>query len=405
MPVIDLQSWLEEQAAVDRVWLTKRLSANDTGLTNSHQAGPYMPKEFCFAMFPSLADNSRVNPDCFLPTNIASHPFAAEVRVVWYNQKTRDEVRLTRWGGSQSATQDVENTGALAIFSFRKQADKDADQLDIWVCDNIVDEEIIENLLGMVEPGEFKFDYFDKSKEGQFALFTQSIPIGLSCALRREDIPSGWLTSFPSPKDIVYLSKTMRSLEQENMDVRLLKRRQCEFEIFQSVEKESLLPKISGGFSNVDDFLELANSTLQRRKARSGRSLELQLEALLIEEKFLEGCTFDSQKVTEGSAKPDFIFPSQAAYQDASFPSDKLRMLAVKTTAKDRWRQVLVEAERVQTKHLLTLQEGISETQYAEMKRNNLKLVVPGPKIKSYPASYSHELLTIEDFVAELRSL
>ena len=257
----------------------------------------------------------------------------------------------------------------------------------------------------MVEPGEFKFDYFDKSKEGQFALFTQSIPIGLSCALRREDIPSGWLTSFPSPKDIVYLSKTMRSLEQENMDVRLLKRRQCEFEIFQSVEKESLLPKISGGFSNVDDCLELANSTLQRRKARSGRSLELQLEALLIEEKFLEGCKFDSQKVTEGSAKPDFIFPSQAAYQDASFPSDKLRMLAVKTTAKDRWRQVLVEAERVQTKHLLTLQEGISETQYAEMKRNNLKLVVPEPKIKSYPASYSHELLTIEDFVAELRSL
>ena len=42
-------------------------------------------------------------------------------------------------------------------------------------------------------------------------------------------------------------------------------------------------------------------------------------------------------------------------------------MLAVKTTAKDRWRQVLVEAERVETKHLLTLQEGISEIQYAQI--------------------------------------
>lgn len=42
-------------------------------------------------------------------------------------------------------------------------------------------------------------------------------------------------------------------------------------------------------------------------------------------------------------------------------------MLGVKSTCKDRWRQVLSEAKRIDNKHLATLEPGISENQTAEM--------------------------------------
>lgn len=43
-------------------------------------------------------------------------------------------------------------------------------------------------------------------------------------------------------------------------------------------------------------------------------------------------------------------------------------MLAVKTTCKDRWRQILNEADKIHQVHLFTLQEGVSLAQYREMR-------------------------------------
>ena len=52
-------------------------------------------------------------------------------------------------------------------------------------------------------------------------------------------------------------------------------------------------------------------------------------------------------------------------------------MLGAKSTLKDRWRQVLSEAERIDNKHLLTLEPGISENQTSEMQVKQLQLVLP----------------------------
>lgn len=65
---------------------------------------------------------------------------------------------------------------------------------------------------------------------------------------------------------------------------------------------------------------------------------------------------FATQAVTEGNKKPDFLFPSAGAYHDTEFPVENLRMLAVKTTCKDRWRQILNEADKIHQVHLFTLQ-------------------------------------------------
>jgi hypothetical protein len=182
---------------------------------------------------------------------------------------------------------------------------------------------------------------------------------------------------------------------QATADERLVSRRDCEFEIFRSVEQAHVLPRLARGFDTVDSFVSFANAVTNRRKSRSGMSLELQARQI-----FLEDLVAHShQGTTEGRKRPDFLFPSQAAYHDAGFPAEHLTMLATKTTCKDRWRQVINEADRIPEKHLLTLQEGVSPHQWAEMSAEGVVLVVPRALHRSYPKQVRRHLLTLGDFI------
>jgi type II restriction enzyme len=113
---------------------------------------------------------------------------------------------------------------------------------------------------------------------------------------------------------------------------------------------------------------------------------------------------FTSQAKTEGAKKPDFIFPSAAAYHDEKFPTDKLLFLGAKTTCKDRWRQVINEADRIETKHLFTLQQGISANQLEEMEQHKVRLVVPQEYISSFPKSHRDKILPLKGFVELVKS-
>lgn len=188
-------------------------------------------------------------------------------------------------------------------------------------------------------------------------------------------------------------------------DERLLRRRDCEYEIFQSVEEAMELPLIKEGFGNIKDFLTRAQRILQRRKARSGLSLELHTRKIFKEEELREGEQFSYRAESEPGHRPDFLFPSQARYQDSSYPSGQLGMLAVKTTCRDRWRQILNEAERITTKHLLTLQRGVSLRQFQEMKESGVRLVVPTGLKNSYHKEIRPELISLESFIGDVRLL
>ncbi|MCC5960484.1 MAG: hypothetical protein JJU08_14215 [Rhodobacteraceae bacterium] len=80
-------------------------------------------------------------------------------------------------------------------------------------------------------------------------------------------------------------------------------------------------------------------------------------------------------------------------------------MLATKTTCRDRWRQVINEADRISVKHLLTLQEGVSEAQFREMVQANVQLVVPEPLIGKFPPVIRTDIMTLESFLGDLRVL
>lgn len=65
--------WLTEFARPDRVWYAKRLSGNDTLANRSHQAGPYIPRDFLNSRFPSLNRPDELNPDIRLELFIGDH--------------------------------------------------------------------------------------------------------------------------------------------------------------------------------------------------------------------------------------------------------------------------------------------------------------------------------------------
>jgi hypothetical protein len=78
-------------------------------------------------------------------------------------------------------------------------------------------------------------------------------------------------------------------------------------------------------------------------------------------------------------------------------------VIGVKTTCKDRWRQVLNEGKRKREKYIVTMQPGISAAQLDEMHRAGVTLVVPRPLHSEYPLPRTVRLLSIEEFIGELR--
>jgi hypothetical protein len=113
---------------------------------------------------------------------------------------------------------------------------------------------------------------------------------------------------------------------------------------------------------------------------------------------------FDRGKETENRNKPDFLFPGQREYRDPDFPPAWLTMLGAKSTLKDRWRQVLSEASRINAKHLLTLEPGVSTNQTDEMQAKQLQLVVPAGLHETFRESQRLWLLSVRDFIDLVRA-
>ena len=395
MPIQDVGDWLDEQTQDEVVWYVKRLSANDTQATGGHQAGPYIPKQVIFDAIPSLNQPAATNPRVEFELTIDSHPDARTVSAIWYNQLTRNEARLTNFGGASSPLLDPYSTGALTIFAFRRGTEDEPPACRVWVCETAVEEDRVEDRIGPVEPGHWRTwpDLFS------------ALARPARCWLDPEDIPREWLARFPTGEELIQKTVQLRPEPTVDVDLRLIHRRNCEFELFRSLEQAVEWPRVLAGYANMDAFLKHAQSVLQRRRARSGNSLELHIQQILGEEELVKGQDFDYKPESEPNKEPDFLFPSARAYQNATFPDHRLRMLAVKTTLRDRWRQVLNEADRIKTKHILTLQEGVSENQFREIREAGVELVVPKSLHSKYPRAVRQDLQTLESFLADIRLL
>ena len=358
-----------------------------------------MPKPIAFRIAPALAESRAENPRIQVDVESASHEHTAACNLIWYNNVrrggTRDEVRLTGFGGSSSPVLNPEMTGALLAMSFRWVGP--SLKCNYWLCERLGEEDALERYVGPVEPGAPRL--WTPDVDG--LLFRDSTAARRTCWLEPSEMPQAWRRQFPATRVLVQAAIERRPEGGRAPDDRLIRRRDCEFELFRSVEEVWYGQEMRDRELGIEQFLALANSVTNRRRSRSGRSLELHLAAIFEE----EGLEFDAQAKTEGGKKPDFLFPSQSAYWDSGADAKGLRMLGVKTNLRERWRQVQTEANRIEIKHLFTLQEGVSSSQYDQMRDAGLRLVVPRQFHRSYPANIRPELLSLAEFVDEVRTL
>lgn len=219
---------------------------------------------------------------------------------------------------------------------------------------------------------------------------------------RLDEIIARLGTQFPTSRDFSRLARASLSEVDPRADADAALLAWIEFEeaLFRRLERRLVAERLEAGFltdgaADVDGFLQFSLSVQNRRKSRMGLSLENHVEAALQ----ALGIRHARGARTEGNSKPDFLFPGMAEYADPTFDAARLSMLGVKSTLKDRWRQVLAEAARIDRKHLLTLEPGISTRQTDEMVRNELQLVVPQGLHSTFTPDQAGWLMNFRDFI------
>lgn len=367
----------------------KFLSANDTGATGGHQSGILISKSAVEMMF-----NREELTQAGIPKKTIKikwqGDFETESCFTYYESK--NELRITRFGRGFPFLKP-EQTGALFVFT--KQTDTDYSGYFLEM-----DEEIEEFLDTFgISPTETNslINIQKMSAETQEKLLIQEFINNLDVDFPASDV----------------MSAAARAIEEKaydhteyiclNPDAKIISWTNMEYTLFRTLEYARYGEIITKGFQSVDEFVRVANVVLNRRKSRAGKSLEHHLSAI-----FDGNCIeYSSQAVTEGNKKPDFLFPSQEAYNDYGFSTDFIVSLAAKTTCKDRWRQVLNEADRLRDKpkYLCTLQQGISGAQMDEMQAENVILVVPKPYIAAYPQDRRDRIWTLTRFVQYVKMI
>jgi hypothetical protein len=366
----------------------KFLSANDTGETGGHQAGIYISKPAVPILFNRMFDRGQ-NHEKWVKIKWQDD-YETDTRFIYYGQKTRNEYRITNFGHGFPFLHP-EYTGSLFvlievaesdykgyIFNTDEEINQYLDAFGLSPADtnNLIDTRII--IPEVQEKNEIEAFIKDHNA----------------------DFPS---TDEMSKKArmIEYLVNDDNRLIYSDPDSILVRWINMEYKLFREFEQAHYKNIINGRFSTVDEFINAANEALNRRKSRAGKSLEHHLSAIFDSNKL----RYTSQAVTEGNKRPDFLFPSLECYHDMNFPVEKLSSLAAKTTCKDRWRQVLNEADRLRDrdKFLCTLQQGVSSSQMDEMTKERVILVVPKQYIQTYPEGHREQIWTLNKFIQYIR--
>jgi hypothetical protein len=377
-----------QSAQQSKIAYCKYLSANDTKATKAHQSG-YLVSKSAWEMFldkePVKGENVKVDI-----TIKWQNDFETDSTFTYYGA-AKNEFRLTNFGRNFPFREE-DNVGDLFIL-----CKKDKSYFDAYILS--ADEEIDEFFAALnisstdtngIIPKQFQQTAEDKLLQC-FKAFLKGLKV-----------------DFPPTIDLAVNSrdcynsayKITPQLIKTNPDREILNWLDSEFQLFKVLENDRYNNRIKTPFKSVEELVETANTILNRRKSRAGKSLEHHLSEIFNVFKL----SYATQAVTEDNKKPDFLFPNIEAYHNEKFNAKNLVMLASKTTCKDRWRQILNEADRIKTKHLFTLQQGISKNQLEEMYKYNVCLVTPKEYLKSFPVEFRKRILTLDTFVSHIRA-
>lgn len=370
-----------------RAALCKFITANDTGTTGGHQCGYHISKE-AWSMFLDEEPIRGNNVD--IPIRIHwQNDFDTDSRFKYYGVGTRNEYRITRFGRGFPFLND-ENVGDLLVLA---RFDKDYYEAFVLQTDDDIDDFFSFFNLSYDKTNQIiDVNRTEQPEKRLLTLINEFIA-------RYSDFPdtrimaNGARTCFNEANGIV-----PRNIISAPDDV-LLGWLDTEYTLFKYMEEKVYSDITTKPFPNIDTFVAMANEVLNRRKSRAGKSLEHHLADIFTNNELI----FEEQVITEENKKPDFIFPNGKCYHNLTFPGELLTMLGAKTTCKDRWRQVLNEADRVDDKYLFTLQQGISSNQLKEMQDYRLRLVVPHKYLTSFPKEYRSGICDLSSFIGMVK--
>jgi hypothetical protein len=315
---------------------------------------------------------------------------------------TRSELRLYF---PTNAVTEAMHEGDLAILFLR-----DDSSLAFVVCRKGSQSDLqIRSLLNLDSDGDYRMSGLTAEQVSSLSISPRLRPLAIALGLTSNPTSAAVLEEalalnggdFPTTRQMSDLAARHAEIpEGADADLKLQLLVAEEEAIFLKVEEVLLRKQLDEGFRDVARFVDVAKSVLNRRKSRAGTSLQNHVHRILRD----HALPVEPQATTEGKERPDFLLPSAAAYHDASFPTHRLAMLAVKRTCKDRWRQVTTEANRIDQKHLLTLEAGISEPQLRSMMHDHHLIVAMPREVRdSYPPHLRASILTIGELIEDLR--
>jgi len=365
--------------------ILKFISPNDADVTGGHQRGYYLPKtDGVWEIYTQVPPKKGVNDETSVSVVWQDGRTTASC-IKWYG-KEKSEYRLTTFG-KDFPYRTADSVGDLLVLIPKSYTEFNAYVLfhdtDIDQIQAALGVDIVRTWAAYVQdaPDESEQECVDR----HFRDFVKSLT----------DWPKGKVFSTEAQKALI---NCIDALSKYSADRKLIEFTQAEFKLFRIAERYLCGNDIVGPFKDIDDFLKTAKRIMQRRVRRAGGALENHFEYLLKDAQI----PYKMQPTLDG--RPDVVIPCEDAYNDPSYPLDKLFVVGIKTTCKDRWRQVIQEGKRQPNKHLVTLQPAISGGQLQQMHEAGLTLVVPNKYHKAYPkVGNNATVMGVENFLDTIK--
>jgi hypothetical protein len=382
----------------------KRLSAVEINISKSHQHEFNGSRELKRVLRTSEKSQFVTK---FMWIEEQNEALCEDGSVTWYdareNHPTRSEYRLYF---PSNAVIEMAKEGDTLFIAKRT----DGTLLIILAASGSTIESQLYWLFGLKTPTDTGFNLAEidqKDHEIDFATRFILDELGIEVEEPENDLLDSllkpFMDKFPTTSEFsIFARQTLRTPVNliDDPDSALLSYMEWEEKLFRRHERYIVDLRLREGFAkneiqDVDGFISYSLSVQNRRKSRAGYAFEDHFTSILIG----NDIRFERKAQTENKAKPDFLFPSIQAYKNPGFPNNQLTILGAKTSCKDRWRQILSEAERIPEKHLLTLEPGISENQINEMKAHKVQLVLPSDLHRTYTSNQRSWLLNVKDFI------
>lgn len=416
----DIQEWIERSSKL----LIKKLSRNDCSWADDpgkHQCGVYIPHEIRGAgFFPAL---KNLNAE-------KQHIFESPLSTLW---PTTGETRRSNLKHYSNKGAEMHFTGvpkdefsgltpaSILIGGTLRQPVGDIHHWFMTIDSATEEAELLESIFNL--GADFHYGLFDsadvlKARKDETDQLIEDVAAALDSGSLQSFIATA--SKMPAPETLAadaqraYMAlHGIEKLDPYEMlhpgDAIMKISRDIEYALYKRAEiryraAEVIRIVTDGGTDLVASVVRsfpkldaLFLSASQQRKTRAGRSFEHHIARVLRDGRI----RYEEQAIT-GGRRPDFVLPSVAVLTSMTRSFDEAMVLSLKTTLRERWKQVPMERFRCAL-FLATVDDRVSSEAVDGMQTQGIYLVVPESLKSSTETCYSKKqnVITFREFFDE----